>query len=123
MQRRQPSRRIARSGDQRAFISLEEAQRESARTLIVRLFEHDEHAGSGALPLSAVMDQPDVLSALAGARLVSVTENGIVPAHGRLVREWPRYRGWLAEGVGRRDGPRPITVGLGDSSLVVMPQF
>src|SRR5947209_15070241 len=44
-----------------------------------------------------------VLAQLADARLVTVSDGEIELSHEALLREWPRYRGWLEEDrIGRR---------------------
>ena len=53
----------------------------------------DELAPGGADRSHATL----VLEALAAARLVTVSDDGVEIAHEALIREWPRLRDWLDE--------------------------
>ena len=44
-------------------------------------------------------DVAEVLTVLADARMVTVSEGSVEVAHEALLREWPRLRGWLEEDV------------------------
>jgi streptogramin lyase len=53
--------------------------------------------------IEAIPGVEPVLGALADARLVTVGPGAVELSHEALLREWPRYRGWLEEDrVGRR---------------------
>ncbi|MER7578323.1 XRE family transcriptional regulator, partial [Streptomyces sp. NPDC126514] len=43
------------------------------------------------------VDHPEVLAALAEARLVVLDRDTVELAHEALIRNWPRLRGWIAE--------------------------
>jgi WD40 repeat protein/DNA-binding SARP family transcriptional activator len=90
-----------------AFTRLSERDQGVARNLLLRLVD----VGEGALERRRVrlaevrqLDGADeVLEALADARLVTVDAGVVELSHEALLREWPRYRGWLEEDrVGRR---------------------
>ena len=53
--------------------------------------------------IHGIADAEPVLAALTDARLVTVGPGAVELSHEALLREWPRYRGWLEEDrVGRR---------------------
>jgi WD40 repeat protein/DNA-binding SARP family transcriptional activator len=90
-----------------AYLRLSEAERRVARDLLLRLADIGEGAPERRrLPLVEIRGiagaQP-VLAALTEARLVTVGPGAAELSHEALLREWPRYRGWLEEDrVGRR---------------------
>ena len=56
-----------------------------------------------AAELERIDGAPPVLAALTDARLLTVSDGEVEVSHEALLREWPRYRGWLEEDrVGRR---------------------
>ena len=90
-----------------AFMQLSQRERNVARTVLLRLTDADE--GSPArrsVPLAElerINGAPRVLKALTDARLLTVGAGVVELSHEALLREWPRYRGWLDEDrVGRR---------------------
>jgi WD40 repeat protein/DNA-binding SARP family transcriptional activator len=90
-----------------AFMHLSQREQSVARTVLLRLTDGDE--GSPArrsvpLPeLERINGGPRVLKALTDSRLVTVGAGVVELSHEALLREWPRYRGWLEEDrVGRR---------------------
>ena len=70
------------------FERLDAPGREAARRILLRL------AGR-RVPLDEL--DPEVLSILADARLVTVDEGFAEVAHEALLREWPRLAAWLAD--------------------------
>ena len=96
---------------ERVWSELDQAQRQAARHLWMRLAEvHEDGAEPAAvtgrrLPRSE-LDPNDpltvgVLERLAAARLVTVDEHSVRVAHEVLLVAWPRLAGWLDED---RDG-------------------
>lgn len=96
---------IGRTADA-VFESLDRDQQHVARALLLRLTEPgegtedtrrraplDELTPGGADRSPATL----VLEALAAARLVTVSDEGVEIAHEALIREWPRLRDWLDE--------------------------
>ena len=90
-----------------AYMRLSQPERRVARVLLLRLAD----VGNGAperrqVPLAEI-DRIEgagpVLEALTDARLVTVGSGAVELSHEAVLREWPRYRGWLDEDrVGRR---------------------
>jgi WD40 repeat protein/DNA-binding SARP family transcriptional activator len=91
-----------------AYERLDAAQREAARRILLRL------AGEGGVrvrvPIAELPgDVHDVLSVLAGDRLITVGEGEVEVAHEALLREWPRLRAWLDEDADGRRVHRHLT--------------
>jgi WD40 repeat protein/DNA-binding SARP family transcriptional activator len=90
-----------------AYTRLSERERDLARDLLLRLADGDDGAPERRLvPLSELPHSDAyerVLAALTEARLLTVGAGTVELSHEALLREWPRYRGWLEEDrVGRR---------------------
>ena len=90
-----------------AFTNLSQREQRVARTVLLRLTDGDE--GSPArrsvplLELERIDGAQRVLEAMTDARLLTVGAGVVELSHEALLREWPRYRGWLEEDrVGRR---------------------
>ena len=86
-----------------AYVRLDDAQRTLARQLLVRLAGREGNAWVRR-PMRRTDVAPDeesreVLSALAVARLVTITEARVEITHDALLAHWPRLRGWLEERV------------------------
>ncbi|MBV9606815.1 MAG: winged helix-turn-helix domain-containing protein [Solirubrobacterales bacterium] len=90
-----------------AYTRLGHDERGVARELLLRLAD----LGDGAAERRRVsLDEVEgitgwqpVLAALTEARLVTVGPGAVELSHEALLREWPRYRGWIEEDrVGRR---------------------
>jgi DNA-binding SARP family transcriptional activator/WD40 repeat protein len=86
-----------------AYLRLDESRRALARQLLVRLAgrEGDAWVRRPMRRSDAATDGDSaaVLSALAAARLVTITEARIEITHDALLAHWPRLRGWLEERV------------------------
>ena len=87
-----------------AYARLDPAQRETARRILLRLADHGE--GESAVrrrvelaELEVDRDErvAEVLTVLAGDRLVTIGEGAVEVAHEALLREWPRLRRWLEQ--------------------------
>ena len=90
-----------------AYMRLSEPDRRIARGLLLRLADVGEGAPERRLMPLAEIQRIDraqrVLAALTDARLVTVGAGAVELSHEALLREWPRYLGWLDEDrVGRR---------------------
>ena len=90
-----------------AYLRLSEPDRRIARGLLLRLADVGEGAPERRLMPLAEIQRVDraqrVLAALTDARLVTVGAGAVELSHEALLREWPRYLGWLDEDrVGRR---------------------
>jgi WD40 repeat protein/tRNA A-37 threonylcarbamoyl transferase component Bud32 len=81
---------------------LQPGDRIAAKALILRLI----HAGDGVPDTRRMASWPEigreeavlrVVSDLAGARLVTVDDQGVEIAHEALIRNWPRLSAWLEE--------------------------
>jgi len=90
-----------------AYVRLDEPGRRVARGLLLRL----AHGEDGALvrrrlpvaELERIDGAVPVLAALTDARLLTASDGEVEVSHEALIKEWPRYRGWLEEDrVGRR---------------------
>jgi WD40 repeat protein len=92
---------VARMADT-AYEALSEAQQEAARRSLLRL------AGPGdgdsvvrrRVPVSDFdgdQEAAEVLRTLTDRRLLTVSDGYVEVAHEALLREWPRFRGWLEE--------------------------
>jgi WD40 repeat protein/DNA-binding SARP family transcriptional activator len=91
-----------------AYQRLDPARREAARRILLRL------AGEGGVrvrvPIAELPDDvQDVLSVLAGDRLITVGDGAVEVAHEALLREWPRLRAWLDEDADGRRVHRHLT--------------
>lgn len=86
-----------------AYRKLDEGQRGLARRLLVRLAGREGDAWVRRPvrrdDLAPDDDSAAVLSALAAARLVTVTAARVEITHDALLAHWPRLRGWLEERV------------------------
>jgi WD40 repeat protein/DNA-binding SARP family transcriptional activator len=89
--------RIAES----AYTRLSDGEQRAARDLLLRLADIGEGSPERRLvPLSEVKGisgASRVLAALTDARLLTVGAGTVELSHEALLREWPRYRGWLEE--------------------------
>ena len=90
-----------------AYMRLADPERRIARALLLRLAD----VGDGAperrpVPLeeiTRIAGAGPVLAALVEARLVTAGAGAVELSHEAVLREWPRYSGWLDEDrVGRR---------------------
>jgi WD40 repeat protein/DNA-binding SARP family transcriptional activator len=90
-----------------AYMRLSEHERRVARSLLLRLADLGEETPERRrVPLAEIERMEGcagVLLALTDARLLTVGAGTVELSHEALLREWPRYRGWLEEDrVGRR---------------------
>ncbi|HSC03853.1 MAG TPA: BTAD domain-containing putative transcriptional regulator [Solirubrobacteraceae bacterium] len=90
-----------------AYMRLPEAEQRVAREVLLRLADVDDGAPerrrAPLVEIEAIAGVQPVLGALTDARLVTVGPGAVELSHEALLREWPRYRGWLEEDrVGRR---------------------
>lgn len=90
-----------------AYRRLSASEQRVARDLLLRLADIGEGAPERRLvPLAeirALTGAERVLGALTDARLLTVGAGTVELSHEALLREWPRYRGWLEEDrVGRQ---------------------
>jgi WD40 repeat protein/DNA-binding SARP family transcriptional activator len=90
-----------------AHRRLSAGEQRTARDLLLRLADVGEGAPERRLvPLAEIQAIPGagrVLAALTDARLLTVGAGTVELSHEALLREWPRYRGWLEEDrVGRQ---------------------
>lgn len=93
-----------------AFARLSPQQQIVARAILLRLAGTE--IGDAAIGRRVNLDELDVdhdpdaaevLTVLADARMLTVSEGTVEVAHDALLREWPRLRGWLEEDIeGRR---------------------
>ena len=101
---------------ERAYARLDPPRRELARRILLRLAEGDGDAVvRRRVPLTELEADrhqrvADVLSVLAGERLVTVGAGEAEVAHEALLREWPRLRGWLEQDAEARRLHRHITL-------------
>jgi DNA-binding SARP family transcriptional activator/WD40 repeat protein len=90
-----------------AYTHLAEGDQRVARELLLRLADLGEGAPERRrvplVEIEGIAGAEPVLAALIDARLVTVGPGAVELSHEALLREWPRYRGWLEEDrVGRR---------------------
>jgi WD40 repeat protein/DNA-binding SARP family transcriptional activator len=90
-----------------AYMRLPEGEQRVAREVLLRLADVGEGAPerrrAPLVEIEAIPGVQPVLGALTDARLVTVGPGAVELSHEALLREWPRYRGWLEEDrVGRR---------------------
>jgi WD40 repeat protein/DNA-binding SARP family transcriptional activator len=89
--------RIAES----AYTRLSEDERRVARDVLLRLADVGEGFPERRLvslsEVQAISGVQRVLAALTDARLLTVGAGTVELSHEALLREWPRYRGWLEE--------------------------
>jgi WD40 repeat protein/DNA-binding SARP family transcriptional activator len=90
-----------------AYTRLGESERQIARGVMLRLASGEDGMVARrrvALgELERVEGAGPVLAQLADARLLTVSDGEVELSHEALLREWPRYRGWLEEDrIGRR---------------------
>ena len=89
--------RVAEDG----FARLDEHQQALAQRVLLRLAEVELEGGveRRRLPIAELDDGSgavrDVISLLADARLLTVSDGAVEFAHEALLREWPRLRGWI----------------------------
>jgi DNA-binding SARP family transcriptional activator/WD40 repeat protein len=89
------------------YMRLSEPEQHVAQSLLLRLADLGEEAPERRRVSLAELEGLDgttrVLAGLTEARLVTVGAGVVELSHEALLREWPRYRGWLDEDrVGRR---------------------
>jgi WD40 repeat protein/DNA-binding SARP family transcriptional activator/ABC-type dipeptide/oligopeptide/nickel transport system ATPase subunit len=85
-----------------AYERLDGDQRELARRLLLQLVEVDDEGAAERrrLPLTDVgAGAEPLLDVLADARLVTLSEGAVELGHEALLREWPRLRGWIQDGL------------------------
>ncbi|WP_455355272.1 nSTAND1 domain-containing NTPase [Streptomyces sp. SYSU K217416] len=94
---------IAASAEE-AYGQLSPAQAHTARQLLLRLIEPGQGTADTRRPLTrteleewADPSVPSALERLAGARLLTVDEEGVQLAHEALITCWPRLHGWIEE--------------------------
>jgi WD40 repeat protein/transcriptional regulator with XRE-family HTH domain len=94
---------IAASGEE-AYGRLDAAQARTARQLLLRMVEPGQGTADTRRPLTraeleefADPEVPAVVERLAGARLLTVDEEGVQLAHEALLTSWPRLREWIEE--------------------------
>ena len=90
-----------------AYTGLDEGERRVARGVMLRLASGEEGAlvrrRVPLVELERIDRAEPVLAALTDARLLTVSDGEVELSHEALLREWPRYRGWLEEDrAGRR---------------------
>jgi DNA-binding SARP family transcriptional activator len=90
-----------------AYVRLGDAQQQIARTVMLRLAGERDGAlvrrRAAVAELERIGGANPVVAALINARLLTLSDGRIELSHEALLREWPRYRGWLEEDrVGRR---------------------
>jgi DNA-binding SARP family transcriptional activator/WD40 repeat protein len=90
-----------------AYVQLDERERLVAAGVLLRLVGEEDGAlvrrRVPAIELQRIHGAEQVLMALTNARLLTVSDGSVELSHEALLREWPRYRGWLEEDrVGRR---------------------
>ena len=100
-----------------AFAALPAERQAVARMLLLRLAGPGEEAGVTrrrvtvgeleGLPQAGVRE---VVEALAGDRLLTVSDGHVEVAHEALFREWPRLRAWLSEDAAGRSVQRRLAV-------------
>jgi WD40 repeat protein len=99
---------VARLADA-SYAQLNEAEREAARTVLLRLVGEGE--GDSAVRRRVSVDEFDldrdpavaaVLTRLTDDRLLTRDDGQVEIAHEALIREWPRLRGWLEDDVAGR---------------------
>ncbi|TQM83897.1 WD-40 repeat-containing protein [Saccharothrix saharensis] len=88
---------IARSAEQ-VYTAMSPAGRQVAKEVFLRLIAVGEGTEDTKRRVSrAEVDHPEVLAALAQARLVVLDRDSVELAHEALIRNWPRLRDWIAE--------------------------
>ncbi|HEX4009145.1 MAG TPA: BTAD domain-containing putative transcriptional regulator [Solirubrobacteraceae bacterium] len=84
-----------------AYMRLSEAERPIAASVLLRLVRDQDGAIIRRRVPAAELERIDgarpVVAALTDARLLTASEGAIELSHEALLREWPRYRGWLDE--------------------------
>jgi DNA-binding SARP family transcriptional activator/WD40 repeat protein len=102
-----------------AYDGLAEPDRGTARIVLLRLAGR---SGGGEVvrrrvPLAELEGLPgntgEVVAALAGARLLTLTGDAVEVAHESLFREWPRLARWLADDVSARTVQHRLAVAAG----------
>jgi len=92
---------IARLADG-AYERLDPERRQIARRVLLRLADTDQADAvvRARVPLVEFGDEArPVLDELTDERLLTVSAGEVEVAHEALLREWPRFRGWLEEDV------------------------
>ncbi|MEJ2853969.1 MULTISPECIES: nSTAND1 domain-containing NTPase [unclassified Saccharothrix] len=88
---------IARSAEH-VYLGMSDADRAVAKRVFLRLIAvGDDTADTKRRVARDEVDHPEVLSALADARLVVLDRDTVEVAHEALIRRWPRLRDWIAE--------------------------
>jgi DNA-binding SARP family transcriptional activator/WD40 repeat protein len=85
-----------------AYERLDAERRQIARRILLRLVGEGQGdtVVRARVPLDEFGEQVrPVLDALTDARLLTISEGEVEVAHEALLREWPRFRGWLEEDV------------------------
>ncbi|MEU7529673.1 hypothetical protein AB0A74_28365 [Saccharothrix sp. NPDC042600] len=88
---------IARSAEA-VYLAMSDTDRAVAKRVFLRLIAvGDDTADTKRRVRRDEVDHPEVLSALAAARLVVLDRDTVELAHEALIRRWPRLRDWIAE--------------------------
>ncbi|MDX3663408.1 hypothetical protein PV646_39480 [Streptomyces sp. ID05-26A] len=87
---------IARTAEA-VYSQLDEEQRRTVRRTFLRLIALGEGTEDTKRRANREDLDADVLDRLAGARLVTLTEQHAELTHEALIRSWPRLRDWIAE--------------------------
>lgn len=87
---------IARTAEA-VYSQFDEEQRQTARRIFLRLIALGEGTEDTKRRANREDLDAEVLDRLAGARLVTLTEQHAELTHEALIRSWPRLRDWIAE--------------------------
>ncbi|MFI9818001.1 nSTAND1 domain-containing NTPase [Saccharothrix variisporea] len=88
---------IARSAEH-VYLGMSDADRAVAKQVFLRLIAvGDDTADTKRRVRREEVDHPEVLSALADARLVVLDRDTVELAHEALIHRWPRLRDWITE--------------------------
>ncbi|WP_309117244.1 WD40 repeat domain-containing protein [Saccharothrix sp.] len=88
---------IARSAEA-VYLGMSDTDRAVAKQVFLRLIAVGDDTGDTKRRVRRdEVDHPEVLSALAAARLVVLDRDTVELAHEALIRRWPRLRDWIAE--------------------------
>ncbi|MFC3896076.1 helix-turn-helix domain-containing protein [Lentzea rhizosphaerae] len=79
------------------FGDLSDLQQTAAKQIFLRLIALGEGTEDTKRRAALRHLDPDVLERLAGARLVTLSEQYVELTHEALIRSWPRLRDWVAE--------------------------
>ncbi|MGW4690655.1 nSTAND1 domain-containing NTPase, partial [Streptomyces sp. NPDC004244] len=98
------------------FGRFTDAQASAARTLLLRLVAPGDGAPDARRPAERAELQdagqgetPEVLEALAAARLLTLDQDVVELAHEALLSAWPRLRGWIEQERDRLRAQRRLT--------------